>query len=110
MGNSCIVNENVDPTKVRLNVRDHAPHLYGDRHIGLNRDCLPPHLADCATDSICSVGSFAVVHGDMGTSPSQRDGNCGSNSATAASHKSNSIVQVFHGVIVCARQELNECR
>jgi len=70
----------------------------------LNRDRLPPCPGDFATDRIRSVGSFAVVHSDMRTSASQRNGDCGTDSATPASHESNSISEVFHGVIVCAGQ------
>jgi hypothetical protein len=49
---------------------------------------------DFATDSIGSIGSFTVAHSDIGTSLSQCD--CGSDSATAASYKGNSILQIFH--------------
>jgi hypothetical protein len=99
-----VVDEDIDATKLRLNLRDHAPHVCGDRYISLSRHSTPSHPGDFATDCIRSVGSFAVVHSNMGTSPSQLDSDCGSDPAAATSHESNSIVQVFHGVIVCAGQ------
>src|SRR5208282_6581619 len=68
------------------------------------RDCLPSHPGDFGTDRICSVGSFAVVNGDIGTSPSQSQCDSSSDAATPTSDESNSIVQVLHGVIVCATQ------
>ena len=49
---------------------------------------------------ICGVGSLTVVHGDIGTSTSQRNCACGSDSATAASYKGDSILQIFHGFIL----------
>src|ERR1700734_279972 len=54
--------------------------------------------------ALAASAPFPVVHSDMGTSLSQCDCNCGPDPATTPSHESNSIVQVFHGVIVCAGQ------
>jgi hypothetical protein len=102
MSDTRIVDENVDATKVRLNFCEHTPHLGCDGHIGLNRDCPPSHPGDFGTDCIRSVGTLMVVNRDIGASLSQCDGDCGSNSATAASYKAHSIPEVFHGVIVCA--------
>jgi hypothetical protein len=101
MGNGCIVHKDVDAAEFGFNVCDHALDIRGDRHIGLHRDCRASQAHDFATHAICSVGSLTVIHGDIRASPSQRDGDCGSDSSTAASHKSNSIPEVFHGVIVC---------
>src|ERR1039458_650816 len=98
-----VVHEDADATKVRLNLCDHAPHVSGDRHVRLYRDCLPPHPSNFGTDCIRSVGTLTIVNGDIGTSLSQCDCNCGSDSPTPASDKSHSIPKVFHGVIVCAR-------
>ena len=103
MSDCSVVDENVDASDVRLGFRDHALHVGGDGHVGLNRDCLSSHPGDFGADRIRGVGTLTEVHGDIGTSPSHCDCNSGSDSATAASYKSNSILQVFHAVIVCAR-------
>src|SRR5438874_8657932 len=55
---------------------------------------------DFAIDGIGGIGSFTVVHSDIGTSLSECDSDCGSDSATAASYKGDSILQIFHGFIL----------
>ncbi len=102
MSDTRVVDEDADPSDLRLNLSDHALYFGGDGHVRLNRDCLPSHPGDFGTHRIRGVGTLTVVNGDIGTSFSQCDGDCGSDSATAASYKGNSIPEVFHGVIVCA--------
>jgi hypothetical protein len=87
-----VVDEDADATKVCLNLCGHAPHVGGDRHIRLNRDCLPSHPGDFGADCIRSVGTLTVVNGDIGTSLSQCDCDCGPDAATSSSNKSNSIL------------------
>ena len=100
MGNRRIVYEDVDAAEFRFNIRDHALHVGGDRYIGPHCYCLASRAHDLATHAIRSVGSFTVVHSNIGTSRSQCDCDCCSDSATAARHKGDSILQVFHGFIL----------
>src|SRR5580704_15985101 len=98
MGDCSVVDEDVDPSDLRLNLRDHALHFGGDGHVSLNRYRLPSHPCDLTADGLC--GSLTVVHSDIGTSLSECDCNCGSDSATAARNKNDSILQIFHGFIL----------
>jgi hypothetical protein len=43
-----------------------------------------------------AASALSAVHGDIATSDSQFRGDCGSDSATTTSHKSDAILQVFH--------------
>ena len=87
-----MLDEDVDPSDLRLNLRDHALHVGGDGHVSLNRDRLPSHPRDFGTHRIRGVGTLTVVNGDIGTSTSQRDGDCGSDFPAAASDKSSPLL------------------
>jgi hypothetical protein len=43
---------------------------------------------------------ITVVHSDIGTSLSECNGDCGSDSTTAASYNGDSILQIFHGFML----------
>jgi hypothetical protein len=70
MGDCSVVDEDVDASDLRLNLRDHALHFGGDGHVSLNRYRLPSHPGDFGTHRIRGVGTLTEVHGDIGTSTS----------------------------------------
>src|SRR5690349_22073136 len=100
MGDCSVVDEDVDSSDLLFNLSNHALHVGRNRYIRLKRDCLPSYSSDFAANCIRGVGSLTVVHGDISTSPSQRDGDGGSDPATASSHKRNSISEFFHGFML----------
>jgi hypothetical protein len=88
---SCIVAKNMDRTEARLNFGRHPSDLASDRYIGLNRQCLLPEARNLPADSGSRISVLAVVHSNIGPSPSQSQCGSGTNSATPPSDKSNSI-------------------
>ena len=86
-----VVDEDVDATKVRLNLRDHAPQVCSDRYIGLHRQCLPSVAGNLPADHGGRIGVLAVVHGDICTRPSQSQRDSTPDAATRTSNKSNPV-------------------
>src|SRR5580765_2449292 len=100
MGDCSVVDEDVDSSDLLLDLSNHALHVGSNRYISLKRDCPPSYSSNFAANCIRGVRSLTVVHGDISTSPSQCDGDGGSDPATASSHKSNSIPEFFHGFML----------
>src|ERR1700746_1384038 len=74
MGDCSVVDEDVDSSDLLLDPSNHALHVGSNRYIRLKRDCLPSYSRTFAANGIRGVGSLTVVHGDISTSRSQRDG------------------------------------